>query len=102
MAQELNDGAITGSPAWADALDLTTAQDTVLAGRLSASDQEGDMLAYSVLADAPSGTASIDPDKGIWTYDPDAGFSGSDSFSCKISDGQGGVDIVAIAVTVNP
>ncbi|MGH1484551.1 MAG: LamG domain-containing protein, partial [Geminicoccales bacterium] len=40
------DGAITGSPAWADALDLTTAQDTMLAGRLSASDQEGDMLAY--------------------------------------------------------
>ncbi|MGH1478753.1 MAG: Ig-like domain-containing protein, partial [Geminicoccales bacterium] len=62
----------------------------------------GDMLAYSVLADASSGTASIDADKGTWTYDPDAGFSGSDSFSYQISDGQGGVDIVAISVTVTP
>ncbi|MGI9421335.1 MAG: putative Ig domain-containing protein, partial [Geminicoccaceae bacterium] len=95
-------GALTGSPAWQDALNLTTAQDTALAGRLSASDLEGDDLAYSVAASAANGTASIDADKGTWTYDPNAGFSGSDSFSYQISDGNGGSDTVTIAVTVTP
>ena len=39
-----HDGTLTGGPSWQDALSLTTAQDTALAGRLSASDQEGDQL----------------------------------------------------------
>ncbi|MGI9504048.1 MAG: Ig-like domain-containing protein, partial [Geminicoccaceae bacterium] len=97
-----HDGTLTGSPSWQDALSLTTAPDTTLAGRLSASDQEGDQLAYSVSTDAGNGTASIDADKGTWTYDPDAGFSGPDSFSYQITDGHGGVDTVTIAVTVTP
>ena len=96
------DGALTGSPTWQDALDLTTAQNTTIAGRLSASDPEGDSIAYSVLAGAANGTATIDADKGTWSYDPDAGFSGSDGFSYQVSDGQGGVDTVTIAVTVTP
>ena len=96
------DGTLTGGPSWQDALDLTTAQDTTIAGRLSASDVEGDQLDYSVSANAANGTASIDAEKGTWTYDPDAGFSGSDSFSYQISDGNGGSDTVTIAVTVTP
>jgi len=96
------DGTLSGAPAWQDALNLTTAQDTTLAGRLSASDQESDDLAYSVAGDATNGTAVIDAEKGTWTYDPDAGFSGSDSFSYQVSDGNGGVDTVTIAVNVTP
>ena len=96
------DGTLTGGPTWEDALNLITAQNTALAGRLSASDPEGDPLAYSVLADGANGTAAIDAANGTWTYDPDAGFSGSDSFSYQISDGNGGSDTVTIAVTVTP
>ena len=96
------DGTLTGSPSWQDALNLSTSQDTVLAGRLSASDPEGDALIYSVLTDGGNGTAAIDAAKGTWTYDPDAGFSGSDSFSYQVSDGNGGTDTVTIAVTVTP
>ena len=96
------DGTLSGGPAWQDALNLTTAQNTALAGRLSASDLEGDDLVYSVAAGAANGTASIDADKGTWTYDPSLGFSGSDSFSYQISDGNGGSDTVTIAVTVTP
>ena len=95
-------GTLTGGPSWQDAQNLTTTIGTSLAGRLSAADQEGDQLAYSVLADAANGTAAIDAQKGTWTYDPNAGFSGSDSFSYQISDGNGGSDTVTIAVTVTP
>ena len=96
------DGTLTGAPAWQDALNLTTATNTALAGRLSGTDQEGDQLAYSLASGAANGTASIDADKGTWIYDPDVGFSGADSFSYQISDGLGGTDTVTVAVTVTP
>ncbi|MEZ5935207.1 MAG: LamG-like jellyroll fold domain-containing protein [Alphaproteobacteria bacterium] len=96
------DGTLAGGPAWQDALNLTTMTNTALAGRLSGTDQDGDQLAYSLAAGAVNGTASIDADKGTWIYDPNAGFSGADSFSYQISDGHGGTDTVTIAVTVSP
>ncbi|MGI9493168.1 MAG: hypothetical protein ACR2QF_12280, partial [Geminicoccaceae bacterium] len=50
------DGTLTGSPSWQDATDLTTALNTPLAGRISASDLEGDSLTYSVATNAANGT----------------------------------------------
>lgn len=49
-------------------------------------DVDGDALSVSILAGPASGVASVNGD-GTITYTPNAGFSGSDSFTYQISDG---------------
>jgi hypothetical protein len=96
------DGAINGGPVWEPTDSLSLVQNGTLAGRISASDPEGDTLTYGVNTGASNGTAAIDPQNGTWTYDPNPGYTGADSFSYQVSDGNGGSDTVAIAVTVTP
>lgn len=82
-------------------------------GTLGASDVDGDPLTFSVPTSgvgAPAnGTVVIDSVNRTWTYTPDAGFSGSDSFTVTASDeggfhlhgwGQEHAAIESVAVTV--
>ncbi|MGF1525007.1 MAG: beta strand repeat-containing protein, partial [Leptolyngbyaceae cyanobacterium] len=64
------------------------------------SDVDGDSLTTTAVGTAGNGSASINPD-GTVTYTPDAGFSGTDSFTYTISDGNGGTDTAAVTVTVS-
>ena len=96
------DGTLGGGPAWESATGFTIARDTSVTGRISATDAEGDVLSYEVAAGPSNGSAVIDPQSGAWSYTPDAGYSGGDSVSYQVSDGNGGVDTVAISITVTP
>ncbi|MFV1873328.1 MAG: Ig-like domain-containing protein [Oleiphilus sp.] len=64
------------------------------------SDIDGDSLTVDS-ASAINGSVTINGD-GTITYTPDAGYSGSDTISYSIIDGQGGTASSAVAVTVNP
>ena len=96
------DGALVNGPVWQDGDALTTVQDTMVRGRLDASDADGDALTFSVDGAAANGVASIDSSTGVWVYDPNPGYTGADSFSLQASDGHGGTDAVTVNVTIGP
>jgi len=82
---------------------LATREDEALTGQLTAFDPDNDALTYSLTeTGAPRhGSVAINPD-GIYTYTPDADFSGSDSFTYLVSDGRGGTTIATATVDVSP
>ncbi len=96
------DAEAKGTTTWQDTTSVTTAANTAVSGRVSATDQEGDTLIYSLDTEANHGTATIDTETGAWTYNPDAAYTGADAFSYQVSDGLGGTDTVTISVTVTP
>ena len=71
------------------------------------SDLDGDPLSLSIITDPTNGTAVIndnntpgDTSDDLITYTPNAGFTGSDSLSYQISDGNGGTAQANVAITV--
>lgn len=57
-------------------------------GTLSATDADGDPLVLAIAQPAAHGTVSItDPSTGAFTYTPNQGYTGSDSFTFNASDG---------------
>ncbi|MEE8601065.1 beta strand repeat-containing protein, partial [Euzebya tangerina] len=63
------------------------------------SDVNGDALTYSLGASPAGGSVSITP-AGEATYTPLAGFSGTDTFTYRVSDGDGGISSATVTVTV--
>ena len=63
-------------------------------------DVDGDPLTVTD-ADAPNGTVTINPD-GTLTYEPDPDFTGEDTITYTVDDGNGGTDTATVTVTVNP
>ncbi|WP_420863556.1 Ig-like domain-containing protein [Algirhabdus cladophorae] len=63
------------------------------------SDPEDDTLTVIGDPTAPNGTVEINPD-GTLEYTPDPDFSGEDTITYTISDGNGGTDTTTVTVTV--
>ena len=63
-------------------------------------DVDGDELNVDSFTDPANGLL-VEEDDGTFTYIPDAGFNGSDSFSYTVSDGNGGTDTATVTITVN-
>jgi VCBS repeat-containing protein len=61
-------------------------------------DADGDALTIASVGDAANGTVS--EENGQLRYTPGADFSGTDSFSYTVSDGQGGTDTATVSITV--
>ena len=79
---------------------IEVALDTPYLGAIGASDADpGDTLSYSEVTAPVNGTLALNPD-GTYTYTPDAGYLGLDSFEVEVSDGNGGTDIASIDVEV--
>jgi surface protein len=83
----------------------TTDEDTALTEfTLNATDGDNDTLTWSIDTNATNGTATIsDTPTGTSqaiNYSPDGNYSGSDSFSVQVSDGNGGTDTIVVNVTV--
>ena len=78
----------------------TTPEDTPVTIAVLANDvdPDGDLLTV-VAARAAQGSVTINAD-GTLTYTPDADFTGSDTISYTISDGQGGTSTATVTVTV--
>lgn len=92
---------VAGSP------DVTSG---AVAGGVNASDNDGDALAYNLIAGPAYGTASVNLATGAWVYTPSvsgrhgaAGLGPSvDGFTVRVSDGHGGSVDVPVAVTIGP
>lgn len=98
----VNVGAASNQPPVATSISIVATKDTVFAGGLSGSDPNGDPITFfqgSTLA--AHGTVSISTD-GNFTYTPDVGYTGPDSFSFGVSDGVfSSVDDGIVTVQVN-
>ena len=94
--------AVNGAPTAAtDTQNITTSYGTPAAGDLGVTDPDGDSLTYEVKdGEKPAhGTVTVDG-SGNYTYTPNEGFSGTDSFKVTVSDGKGGITEVTVNVTV--
>ena len=75
--------------------------ESVIAGSLKAIDADGDALIYSIVSQPASGTVVInDTSTGTFSYTPQSGFSGTDSFSFKVNDGQSDSNIATVTLSV--
>ena len=63
-------------------------------------DPDGDPLSLSVLTQPSNGTATVPAQGDIIVYSPETGFSGTDSFTYQISDGNGATDTASVVITV--
>jgi VCBS repeat-containing protein len=68
--------------------------------RINDTDPDGDPLTVSLVTDASHGKLSLNDD-GSFTYNPDNGFAGIDTFSYKVSDGNGGEDTADVILIVH-
>lgn len=89
---------VNDAPA-AQALSVTTDEDTSVDVTLAATDVDGDVLAFAAPVDAAqNGTVSCTG--AACTYTPDSDFHGSDLFTYSVSDGNGGSDFASVTITV--
>jgi VCBS repeat-containing protein len=81
----------------------TTSEDTAVtvAVRGNDTDAENNSLIVSSITQGTNGSVVIDAVTGNPVYTPNAGFSGSDSFTYTISDGNGGNATATVNVTVS-
>jgi hypothetical protein len=86
----VNDGPI------GDDQNLATDEDVILSISLTGSDSDGDILSYSVQTQPANGSLSgTAPDL---TYTPNLGFSGDDSFTFIVNDGE--IDSLAATIQI--
>ena len=80
---------------------FSTPQDTALVAVVTAndSDPDGDALSYTLDTGASNGTASIDS-AGQFTYTPNAGYTGPDSFTYTVTDADGASTTATVNLTV--
>ena len=64
-------------------------------------DPDDDPLTITGVTDGANGTVTNNGD-GTLTYAPNPAFSGADTFTYTVGDGNGGADIASVNVTVNP
>ena len=84
----------------ADNQDVITAQDTAKKITLTGSDADNNPLIYSQVTNPAHGALSGTLPN--LTYTPSAGFSGDDSFTFKINDGQVDSNVATVRITVVP
>jgi uncharacterized repeat protein (TIGR01451 family) len=63
-------------------------------------DPDGDTLTITGSTNGANGTVSCTA--SVCTYTPDPGFTGTDTFTYTISDGNGGTDSAIVTITVDP
>jgi len=82
----------------ANDLSTSTTVDTSVDITLAATDPQGDVLSYSVVAQPTSGTLSGTAPN--LTYEPNSGFTGTDSFTYKANDGEFDSNTATVTITV--
>ncbi len=65
------------------------------------SDADEDALSAVLASTAPNGTLTLNSNGGF-TYTPDRGFTGADSFAYKSSDGDLESNVATVTITVEP
>ncbi len=93
----VNDAPVTDAAAA-----LATTEDKAVSGSVSASDLDGDTLAFAVTTGPAHGTVALDAATGQYTYTPPANFSGDVSFDVTVSDPAGAASVQRVSVSVSP
>ena len=75
--------------------------DAVFNGALSATDENGDELSFSIVTEPTKGTIELDSNTGLYTYTPIVGQLGTDSFTFVANDGQANSALGTILISIN-
>jgi hypothetical protein len=82
---------------------LSVAAGQSASGVLSATDPDGDSLAYSIVSSGTKGTATLtNASTGAYQYVANAGASGTDTFTFKANDGYSNSNTATVTVTIAP
>jgi len=82
---------------------VTTDRDTSASITLDATDKDSDSLTYSIGTTPNHGSlSSFDKDTGSVVYNPNNGYTGSDSFTFTVSDESSTSNTAKVSITVNP
>lgn len=88
--------SVNEAPVAMDA-NLSIFNNAPVTGTLSAVDADGDLLTYSIVSNTSKGSVEIsNASTGFYTYTPDTGAVGADSFAYIASDGQADSDIAIV------
>lgn len=79
---------------------FSVVEDGVLTAEFEARDPDGDVMLFSVVEAPTSGSVSLDPRNGLFTYVPMADFSGQDGFSVVASDARFDSEPATVVVDV--
>ncbi|GAB0058685.1 hypothetical protein SIID45300_03039 [Candidatus Magnetaquicoccaceae bacterium FCR-1] len=80
---------------------LATREETAITGTLLASDVDGDVLTYSIVANGGKGTATItNATTGAYSYVPNALAYGTDTITFQVNDGQADSNTAVVSVTI--
>lgn len=105
VAYAFEPAASTNTPPVANDQSITVNEDGSFNGTLVAVDADNDPLTYSLIVVgegfyAAHGTATItDASTGAFSYTPDAGYTGADSFQWSVSDGTASASAI-VSITV--
>jgi len=111
----VSDGALTSNTATvslsitpvndapvAEDLSVDTQENQTVTGTFYGSDVDGDALSYSIVTNGGTGTATVtNPSSGAFSYTPNAGVSGTDSFTYRASDGIVSSNVATITVDIS-
>ncbi len=98
-----NDPPVAGADAYSTDRDTPLVVSAAAGLLINDSDADGDVLTVNVDfvgTDATNGTVTLNAD-GSFTYTPNAGFSGTDSFTYQVVDPEGLGDEGTVTITVN-
>ncbi len=87
-------------PPMAEDQSVTTPEDTAVGITLTASDEDPDILTYSIVGGPSNG--SLTGDLPNVTYTPNADYHGDDSFTFVANDGKDDSNIATVSITVSP
>ena len=80
----------------------TTSQGKTTSSTLTATDADGDALTYAIAQPPAHGTVTLDnADTGAFTYMPNSGFSGADSFTFKANDSLADSNVATVDISVS-
>ena len=96
----VNPAAPINQPPTANNQSVSTNEDTSAIVTLSASDPDGNPLTYTVLSTPAHGTLSGVAPSLI--YQPAGNYSGADSFTFRVNDGQVNSNVATVSITVAP
>ena len=84
-----------------DSQTISTNANTPIAITLVGNDADGDSLTYSIVTSPSHGTlGSLNPSTGMVSYTPNAGFTGTDTFTFKTNDGIGDGNTATVTINV--
>jgi VCBS repeat-containing protein len=89
---------VNDPPVATDSL-IATNEGVAAAGMLTGMDVDSDTVIFSLEQGPQNGTVVINAD-GSYVYTPDEGVTGQDSFTFRVTDGQGAFDIATVEIDI--